>query len=106
MLSFIRIALVMVFHHSNSNSNEDSGLPQVGGHQQVIQCQMVNCENMYTSSIKCGFNSYGPYEELYMSAITIPEKKTQAMNLKENRKGYMGGFRGRRGKQEMLLIKL
>lgn len=75
MLSFIRIALVVVFHHSNSNSNKDSGLLQVGGHQLVIQCQMINCENMYTRGIKCGFNSFGPYEELYMSAIAIPEKR-------------------------------
>lgn len=73
MLSFIRVALVVVFHNSNSNSNEHSGLSQVGGNQLVTQCQMVNCENMYTNSIKYGFN--GPYEGLYMSAITIPEKK-------------------------------
>ena len=42
------------------------------------------------------------HRDTYMHAITFREK--EAMNLKESKHGYTGGFRGWKGKGEISVI--
>lgn len=71
-----------------------------------IQGQMFICENIQTSSITWTEHVIFRTINTHMHAITFGEKKKDAMNLKENVEKNMWRFGERKGKTEMLKIKM